>query len=119
MASEPPCWTLWGCALEGSFSRSVGGGEAEEAGRGAAGVPWSPPRSKAECHRKVASSAIALQSDGNTPQPPEVKEHFPGEGETLVVSRDRIIQTTQGTTESYDGEALHIHTVFSLAAKEL
>lgn len=88
VASGPPCWTLWGCALEGSFSRSVGGGEAGEAGQEAAGVPWSPPRSKAECHRKVASSAIALQSDGNTPQSPEVKGHLPGEEETLVVSRD-------------------------------
>lgn len=74
---------------------------------------------KAKCHQKVASSAIALQGDRNTSQTPEVKEQISGEEENLVVPRDGIIQTTQGTIQSYNNETSHIHTIFPLAAEEL
>lgn len=67
---------------------SVDGAEVEESRAGSCRCYLVTPRSKAKCHRKVASSAIALQSERNAPQPPEVKEHLSGEEETLVVSRD-------------------------------
>lgn len=74
--------------LEGSFSRFVDGGGVEESRSGSCKCALFAPRSKAECHQKVASLAIALQSYRNTPQTPEVKEHLQGEEATLVASRD-------------------------------
>lgn len=79
---------MWGYALEGSFSHPADGGEVEESRSGSCRCDLVAPRSKVERHQKVASSAIALQSDRNAPQSPEVKEHLSGEEETLVVSRD-------------------------------
>lgn len=71
--------SLSGCALEGSFSHPVDGGEAEGSRSGSCRCDFVTPRSEAECYQKVASSAIALQSDGNTPRSPEVKECLSGE----------------------------------------
>ena len=46
------------------------------------------PTNKAKHHQKVVSSATALQSDRNSFQTTEVKEHLSGEEETVVVPRD-------------------------------
>lgn len=43
---------------------------------------------KAKCRQKVVSLAMALQSDRNTSQTPEVKEHLSEKEETLLVPRD-------------------------------